>query len=240
MELERLQKVMAQSGVASRRACEEYIKAGRVKVDGKTITELGFKVSLNQEILVDNKPILKQEKVYYLMNKPEGFLTTTIDAKGRKTIFDLLDDNTKTKRLFTIGQLDYNMSGALIITNDGEIANRLMKKAKSFEKVYQIRIKGILTQEKAEKLIRGFVVEGQKTNRASLSNLSFDQEHESTFLEIKIVENYQGEIIKIFETLGNPIKKIKRQAFAGLTIEGLSRGQYRILKPHEIKQLYAL
>lgn len=240
MELERLQKVMAACGVASRRACEEIILAKRVKVNGKLVDTLGTKVSKKDLIEVDGKPILREEKVYYLLNKPTGYLTTVKDNLNRRTIMDLLLPETKENRVFPIGRLDYDTSGALLITNDGELSYRLTKSSLNVEKTYQVRVEGILTQDAVVKLMKGVMLDGILTKRAKIENVSFDREHSSTLFWLTITEGRNRQVRKMCELVGFPVKKLKRISFAGISIEGLIEGSYRPLKPHEIKKLYSL
>ena len=143
---ERLQKVMAACGVASRRKCEEIIKEGRVKVNDIVVTELGTKVSKNDKIVVDNVELSRQQHVYYALNKPTGYITAVSDKLGRRTVMDLIDPETKKTRIFPVGRLDYDTSGLLLLTNDGELSYRLTRSEKEVEKVYQVRVDGIINQ----------------------------------------------------------------------------------------------
>ena len=237
---ERLQKVMAACGVASRRKCEEIISAGRVKVNGNVITELGTKVSKKDIIEVDGKILFKQELVYYVMNKPTGYLTTVKDDLGRRTVMDLLDPETKKTRVFPIGRLDYDTSGVLLFTNDGELSYRLTKSQKEVEKEYQVRVDGILTQEAVTNLIKGVLIDGIMTKRAKIEIMELDKKNNSSLFKITITEGRNRQVRKMCETVGFEVKKLKRVSFGGVTLDGLSVGEYRPLKPHEIKKLYSL
>ena len=237
---ERLQKVMAACGVASRRKCEEIILAGRVKVNGTVITELGTKVSKKDIIEVDGKILFKQELVYYVMNKPTGYLTTVKDDLGRRTVMDLLDPETKKTRVFPIGRLDYDTSGVLLFTNDGELSYRLTKSQKEVEKEYQVRVDGILTQEAVTSLIKGVLIDGIMTKRAKIEIMELDKKNNSSLFKITITEGRNRQVRKMCETVGFEVKKLKRVSFGGVTLDGLSVGEYRPLKPHEIKKLYSL
>ena len=150
--MERLQKRIAQAGVASRRKAEELIVAGKVKVNGKTITELGTKVDNHDEIEVDGKIITMEDKEYYLLNKPRGVITTTDDDKNRKTVIDLIDT---TSRIYPVGRLDYDTTGALLLTNDGEFANIMMHPANEIDKVYLAKLNGIIKGEQIQTLKKG-------------------------------------------------------------------------------------
>ena len=237
---ERLQKVMAACGVASRRKCEEIISAGRVKVNGNVITELGTKVSKKDIIEVDGKILFKQEHVYYVMNKPTGYLTTVKDDLGRRTVMDLIDPETKKTRIFPIGRLDYDTSGVLLFTNDGDLSYRLTKSQKEVEKEYQVRVDGILTQEAVTNLIKGVLIDGVMTKRAKVEIMDLDKKNNSSLFKITITEGRNRQVRKMCETVGFEVKKLKRVSFGGVTLDGLSVGEYRPLKPHEIKKLYSL
>ena len=150
---ERLQKVMAACGVASRRKCEELITSNRVKVNGEIVSELGTRVSKKDIIEVDGKLITRQELVYYVMNKPTGYITTVSDDRGRRTVMDLIDPETKKTRIFPIGRLDYDTSGVLLFTNDGDLSYRLTRSQKEVEKTYQVRVNGIINQDAVTNLI---------------------------------------------------------------------------------------
>lgn len=237
---ERLQKVMAACGLASRRKCEEIISSGRVKVNGTVVTELGTKVGKKDIIEVDGKVLSKQEHVYYVMNKPTGYLTTVKDDLGRRTVMDLIDPETKKTRIFPIGRLDYDTSGVLLFTNDGDLSYRLTKSQKEVEKEYQVRVDGILTQDAVTKLIKGVLIDGVMTKRAKVEIMDLDRKNNSSLFKITITEGRNRQVRKMCETVGFEVKKLKRVSFGGVTLDGLSVGEYRPLKPHEIKKLYSL
>ena len=237
---ERLQKVMASCGVASRRKCEEYITSGRVKVNGEVVTELGTKVSKKDVIVVDGVELNRQTLVYYVMNKPTGYLTAVSDKLGRRTVMDLIDPETKKTRIFPIGRLDYDTSGLLLLTNDGNLSYNLTRSEKEVEKVYQVRVDGIINQTAVTSLIRGVVIEGVKTKPARVEVISFDKKNNSSLIHIGITEGRNRQVRKMCKEVGFEVKKLKRLSFAGITLDGLSVGEYRELKPHEIKILYSL
>lgn len=238
--LERLQKVMASCGVASRRKCEEIILAKRVKVNGVIVDELGFKVSKKDIILVDDKPIAKQDLVYFVLYKPTGYITTVSDDLDRRTVLDLFSKQDRETRIFPVGRLDYDTSGVLILTNDGELAYRLTKSANEIQKTYQVRVDGIITQGAITRLIKGVEIDGVKTKQANVEVLELDKKSNSSLLQITITEGRNREIRKMCESVGFEVKKLKRISFAGITLDGLATGEYRHLKPHEIKVLYSL
>lgn len=237
---ERLQKVMASCGVASRRKCEEYITSGRVKVNGEVVTELGTKVSKKDVIVVDGVELNRQTLVYYVMNKPTGYLTAVSDKLGRRTVMDLIDPETKKTRIFPVGRLDYDTSGLLLLTNDGNLSYNLTRSEKEVEKVYQVRVDGIINQTAVSNLIRGVVIEGIKTKPARVEVISFDKKNNSSLIHIGITEGRNRQVRKMCKEVGFEVKKLKRLSFAGITLDGLSVGEYRELKPHEIKILYSL
>ncbi len=238
--MERLQKVLASSGVASRRKCEEIILAGRVAVNGEVVTVLGTKVSKKDVITVDGKLIQKEELVYYVLNKPTGYITTVSDPKGRRTVMDLIEPEDKKKRIFPIGRLDYDTSGVLLFTNDGDLSYRLTRSNKEIEKTYHARLDGIIDQTAVTKLIKGVMIDGVMTKRASIEILDIDKKNNSTLIALTITEGRNRQVRKMCETVGFPVKKLKRVSFGTVTIDGLTVGAYRPLKPHEIKKLYSL
>jgi len=237
---ERLQKVMASCGVASRRKCEQIIEEGRVKVNDIVVTELGTKVSKKDKIVVDGVELSRQNLVYYALNKPTGYITAVSDKLGRRTVMDIIDPETKKTRIFPVGRLDYDTSGLLLLTNDGELAYRLTRSEKEVEKVYQVRVDGIIDQTAVTRLIRGVIIDGIKTKPAHVEVISFDKEHNSSLIQIGITEGRNRQVRKMCETVGYVVKKLKRLSFAGITLDGLSVGEYRELKPHEVKKLYSL
>ena len=237
---ERLQKVMAACGVASRRKCEEIITQGRVKVNGVVVKQLGTTVGKNDSIEVDGKELLKEHLVYYVLYKPTGYLTTVSDDLGRRTVMDLIDPETKKTRIFPIGRLDYDTSGVLLLTNDGDLSYRLTRSAKEIEKTYQVRVNGIINQDAVTKLMKGVMIDGVMTKRAKVDVISFDKVNNSSLIMLTITEGRNRQVRKMCEAIGYDVKKLKRVSFGGVTLEGLSVGEYRMLKPHEIKKLYSL
>ena len=237
---ERLQKVMASCGVASRRKCEEIISQGRVKVNGIVVTELGTKVSKKDIIEVDGKALERQLLVYYVLNKPTGYLTAVSDKLGRRTVMDLIDPETKKTRIFPVGRLDYDTSGVLLLTNDGELSYKLTRSEREVEKKYQVRVDGIIDQDAVAKLIKGVVIDGVKTKRAQVEIISFDKKNNSSLIMLTITEGRNRQVRKMCEAIGYEVKKLKRVSFGGVDLDGLSVGEYRALKPHEVKKLYSL
>jgi len=238
---ERLQKVMASSGVASRRKCEEIILAGRVKVNGELVTELGTKISKKDIVEVDGKVLSREALVYFLLYKPTGYLTAVSDKLGRRVVMDLLPQELKKQyRLFPIGRLDYDTSGVLLITNDGDLSYRLTRSAKEIEKTYQVRVDGIIDQKAVNQLMKGIPLDGKLTKRAKVEIVSFDKKNNSTLILLTITEGRNRQVRRMCESIGYPVKKLKRVSFGGVTLDGLSVGEIRALRPHEIKVLYSL
>lgn len=238
--MERLQKVLAHSNIASRRKAEEMIAEGRVKVNGVIITEMGFKVSDKDEISVDNKPIVKAAYQYFLMNKPTGYISTTKDEKGRKTVIDLLDEDLKKDRLYPIGRLDSDSAGLLLLTNDGELSNILMHPSQGVEKEYIVRVKGIMIRKEVIRLRAGLTIDDDYFAKPKHVRLiSLDKDHQSSLLSVVLVEGRNREIRKLFDALGYPVKNLTRVRYDFLVLDGVERGKYRPLKVHEVKKLYA-
>ncbi len=238
-QLERLQKVMAASGVASRRKCEELITQGKVRVNGQIVTELGTKVSYNDEILVNGRLISKEEKVYYVLYKPVGYVTTVKDEFDRPTVMNLIGKEDLQNRIFPIGRLDYDTSGVLLLTNDGELANRLLKSDNFVHKTYVARVEGIMSPGEMVRLQRGVMVDGTKTKKAYCEIVSTDKAHNSSLVRLTISEGRNRQVRKMFEAVGHPVKHLKREAFAGVTLDGMIEGMYRQLSIKEVKVLYS-
>ncbi len=235
--MERLQKVIANSGFTSRRKAEELIIQGKVMVDGVVVTELGYKVSDGAEIIIDGIKLNKEDKVYYLLNKPRGVVTTTSDDKGRKTVIDLIDDN---RRIYPVGRLDYDTTGALILTNDGEFANNLMHPKNEVDKVYIAKISGFLTPGDIMSLKNGVVIDGKKTSKAKVRVRKTDKDSRTSIVELTIHEGRNHQVKNMFKVLGYDVLKLKRERIAFLDVKSLASGEYRMLNPKEIKQLYVL
>lgn len=235
--MERLQKIIAESGYASRRKAEELIKKGKVIVNGKVVTELGTKASFGDDILVEGKKIEKEEKEYYIFNKPRGVITSTSDDKGRKVVTDYFNSN---KRLFPVGRLDYDTTGLLIVTNDGELSNLITHPKNEIEKVYVAKIEGIIKGAEINKLKNGIVLDGVKCVPKRVKLKSFDKKSNSSIVEITITEGKNHEVKRLFESVGFSVSKLKRERVAFLSLGNLKSGEYRKLNPKEVKQLFSL
>ncbi len=235
--MERLQKVIANSGITSRRKAEELILNGKVAVNGKTILKLGTQVSANDSITVNGVLISKEEKVYYLVNKPREVVCTVSDDKGRKTIVELVNDN---RRIYPIGRLDYDTTGAIILTNDGEFANLLMHPKNEIDKCYIAKIDGTLSPKEMMMLKTGVKIEGYKTRRSKVKVRKVDSENNTSIVEITIHEGKNHQVKKMFEAVGHEVLKLKREKIAFLDLSGLKSGEYRKLNHKEVTSLYAL
>lgn len=236
--LERLQKVIAQSGVTSRRKAEQMIVDGKVKVNNKVVTKLGTKVNKKDVVEVEDVLIEREAPVYYLFYKPREVITSLKDEKGRTVVTDYLQH--VTERIFPIGRLDYQTSGILLLTNDGELANRLMHPKYEVEKVYVARIKGIPMKRELNRLKKGIKHEGELLKVQSYEVLSSDKSRDTTIIELTLKEGKNRHIRRLMENLGYPVLKLKREKYGFLTLQGLTPGEYRVLTPHEIKQLNLL
>jgi 23S rRNA pseudouridine2605 synthase len=236
--MERLQKVIARAGVASRRKSEELIKEGKVKVNGKVVTELGVKVSGSDKVEVNEIPIQREEPVYFLLYKPRGVISSVSDDKGRKVVTDFFQHYQE--RIFPVGRLDYDTSGLILLTNDGEFANLLMHPKNEIEKVYVAKIKGVPLRENLRKLEKGIRLEDGKTAPARVKMLSMDKKKQTSIVEIAIHEGRNRQVRRMFEAIGHEVMKLKRERYAFLTLSGLKAGDARELTPHEVKQLRAL
>ena len=235
--MERLQKIIALSGYASRRKAEDLIKAGKVMVNGKVVRELGTKASFSDDILIDGKKIEREEKEYYIFNKPRGVITSTSDDKGRKVVTDYFETN---KRLYPVGRLDYDTTGLLILTNDGELANLIMHPRNEIEKQYIAKLEGIIKGEEINKLKNGIVLDGTKCIPKRVKLREFDKKTNTSIVEIVICEGKNHEVKRLFESVSFNVLKLKRERIGFLTLGKLKSGEYRKLNPKEVKQLYRL
>lgn len=235
--MERLQKVIASSGVCSRRKAEELIKQGKVKVNNSVITEMGYKVGLHDKILVNNQELKTEQKEYYLFYKPKSVLSTTSDDKGRKTVVEFFDTSA---RIYPIGRLDYDTTGILLLTNDGEFANLMMHPSSNIEKVYVAKIEGILNGEEIYTLKKGFKLDNEIYKADKLKILEVNKSKNTSIIKIIIHEGKNHHIKKLFEHVNKPIIKLKRESYAFLDLGDLKPGEWRNLTPKEIKQLYSI
>lgn len=235
--MERLQKIIALSGYCSRRKAEELIINGKVKVNGNIIKEMGYKANGSDFIEVEGNPInTVEDKVYYLLNKPRGIVTTAKDDKGRKTVVDLIKTD---KRIYPVGRLDYDTTGLILLTNDGELTNFLTHPKNNIEKVYVAKIKGLITKEDLKKLTNGIVIDGRKSSKAKAKILKMDKKTNSSVVELIIHEGKNHQVKKMFKAIGYEVIKLKRESISFLTLDGLKSGEYRELNIKEVKKLYS-
>ena len=236
--MERLQKVIANSGYCSRRRAEELILEGKVFVNGSVIRELGTKVSHDDEIEVDGLSIKKDHNYeYYLLYKPRGVVTTTNDDKGRKTVVDLIDT---TARIYPVGRLDYDTTGVLLLTNDGVFANGLMHPANEIDKVYIAKVEGILSGYDVKRLKSGIMIDGRKTAKCHVKVRSADKKKNTCIVELIIHEGRNHQVKKMIEAVGKKVIKLKRERFGIFDLSGLKASEYRRLTAKEVHVVYSM
>lgn len=236
MEKVRLQKYMADAGVASRRKSEEMIAKGHVKVNGKLVTEMGVKVDNHDRIEVDGVPMEEEKKRYILMYKPRGVISAVSDDKDRKVVTDLLEDDV-CERVYPIGRLDYDTSGLLLLTNDGDFANHLMHPRYHVDKTYIAKVEGILTTEEIRKLENGIKLKGYTTAKAKVRVMSKDKKKNSSIVRMVIHEGHNHQVKNMFDAVGHKVEKLSRESYDFLTLDGLVSGQYRDLTRLEVATL---
>lgn len=233
--MERLQKYLSECGVASRRKSEELILKGKVKVNDVIIKDLGFKVNEKDIVLVDDVKVEKQEKLYYLLYKPEKTICSVHDEKGRRTVIDLI--NTKEK-IFPVGRLDYDTSGLLLLTNDGELSNKLTHPSKNVTKTYYAKVEGIIMPNEIKELEKGIVLDGVKTKKAQAKIRKIDKKNNKSYVELTITEGRNHQVKNMFNYFNHKVLKLKRIRYAIFDLGGLSTGEYRMLTIKEVRQLY--
>ena len=235
MSLLRLQKVLAERGVASRRRAEELIREGRVRVNGTVITELGYKVDPERDrIEVDGKRIPPPPpRVYYLLYKPCGVITSLSDPQGRPTVRDLL--RRVRLRVFPVGRLDRDAEGLLLLTNDGELAARLLHPRYRVPRVYQVKVRGVLGEGEVKRIREGVPLEDGPSPHMKVRLMR--RTKSNTWLQITLHEGRNRVIKRTFAAIGHPVMKLRRVAFGPLNIKGLRPGEYRALRSEEIKRL---
>ncbi|GIM48265.1 pseudouridine synthase [Collibacillus ludicampi] len=232
--MERLQKVLAQAGVASRRKCEQLILEGRVTVNGHVVTELGTKADPHMDrIAVDGRPIQRERHVYLLLFKPRGVVTTVSDPQGRKTVLDLIEG--VKERIFPVGRLDIDTSGLLLLTNDGMLTNALLHPSRKIYKTYRAQVEGFVSDEAILKLSRGVLLEDGMTAPARVKRLK--ESGGQTLLEITIHEGRNRQVRRMCEAVGHPVRTLRRVKFAFLTLGHLKPGEYRHLTKEEVRKL---
>lgn len=236
MEEIRLQKFLAEAGIASRRKAEELIQQGKVKVNGQVVTELGTKINPKQDVIEYNgkKVALEDEKVYILLNKPIGYVTTAKDQFSRDTVLDLV----KVKqRIVPVGRLDMYTSGALILTNDGDFVYKVTHPKHEVEKTYNVTIRGNVTADDLEKLRSGLVIDEYKTSEAKARILKREEEKNITRVEVVIHEGRNRQVRKMFEAIGKNVIALHRAKIGKIAVNDMKLGTWRHLKPEEIQSL---
>lgn len=231
--MERLQKIIASSGYCSRRKAEEYIKSGKVLVNNIKITDMGVKVSGNDIITINGTIINREEKEYYILNKPRGIISSSKDEKERQTVVDLIHTN---KRLYPVGRLDYNTTGLIILTNDGELTNILTHPSSEVEKTYIAKLNKRFNIEDLYKLKKGIIIDNKKLvpTKVKIKKNTKD----SSLIEISIIEGRNHIIKNVFLKLGYLVDALTRTEYGFLNLDGLQSGQYRKLTIKEVKKLY--
>ena len=234
---ERLQKILAKAGVCSRRKAEELIKKGRVAVDGRIVTEMGLKVDPDHHLIeFDSKPVSSPEKkIYILLNKPTGYVTTLNDPQGRPIVTSLL--KKISSRVFPVGRLDLDTEGALILTNDGELAQRILHPSFEINKTYVAKVAGRPNRMKLQQLTTGIELEGRKTSPARLRILK--TEAGTSTIEITIHEGKKRQVRKMFAAIGHRVLELKRIAYGGLKLGSLPKGKYRFLSKKDLKKIFS-
>lgn len=231
MEL-RLNKYISESGFASRRKAEEFIEQGRVMINGKVVTNLATKVDpYSDAVYIDDVKLKIKEKVYFLLNKPKGFITSTSDEKSRKTVVDLI--RTKEK-IFPVGRLDYNTTGVLLLTNDGELANKITHPKNNFKRVYVAKIDKDLSELDKDKLLTGVYFEKRK---GVFTELSYVKDKSYKIVRVSVMEGRNHFVKRMFSALGYRVIELDRESFGGITVKGLNPGDYKTLTFKEIEKL---
>jgi 23S rRNA pseudouridine2605 synthase len=240
--LPRLQKVLAGAGLASRRTCETIIAAGRVTVNGSVVTEMGTRVDPEKdEICVDGEPIAAaggQKPVYIMLNKPVGYVCTVSDPHASKTVLDLLEQ--VEERVYPVGRLDADSSGLLLLTNDGDFANRLTHPRYHVPKTYRVRVRGFLDRACAITLTEGIDLPDGKTAPADLRFVEYDPATQCTIIDITLYEGRNRQVRRMMDFVGHPVRELTRISFGSLQLKGLNVGTWRKLKPDEVDALLAI
>jgi len=229
-----LNKYIAHAGICGRREAAELVKKGLVKVNKETVTEPGYKVSATDEVNVNGKKIfLAKNLVYILLNKPKDYITTTDDPQGRKTVLDIIGRAT-TERVYPVGRLDRNTSGVLLLTNDGELAQKLTHPSNEIKKVYHVTLNKPLEKKDFDKILGGIVLED---GPASVDVLAYADAKDKTQVGVEIHSGRNRIVRRIFEALGYDVRNLDRVIFAGLTKKNIERGKFRFLSEKEVRDL---
>lgn len=238
--MERLQKVMAEAGVASRRASEKLIATGHVQVNGQTVTTLGTKVTAKDKIEVDGVPLHREKQVYYLLNKPRGVISSAHDEKGRRTVVNILREDEIEERIYPVGRLDYDTTGLLLLTNDGALANKMMHPKFAVDKTYVAKVKGLISNDDLKQLRTGVKVDGRRTKPAKTRLKGTDREKKTSIVQLTIHEGHYHQVKRMLAAVGHPVIKLHRESYGFLNLQGVQPGDYRELRPEEVKRLNRL
>lgn len=233
--MERLQKVIASSGYASRRKAEELITSGKVFVNGEKVTLLGTKVNGDDDIVINGVHLKREDYVYFLLNKPRGVISSASDEFGRKTVVDLIDTD---KRIYPVGRLDYDTTGLIILTNDGDFANMLMHPKNKVPKKYVAKLNKAMAIADLKKLQDGIMVDGKICKPVKVKIKKNDTEEDFSLVEVTLIEGRNHIVKKLFKELGYLVDKLTRVEYAFLNVDNLKSGYYRTLTLKEVKKLY--
>lgn len=235
--MERIQKVISNLGYASRREAEKLILDGKVKVNGEIVRELGTKVTKKDVITVCGDVLDKNKNYeYYILNKPRGVISSVSDPCGRRTVVDLIETDA---RVYPIGRLDYDTTGVLLLTNDGELANKLMHPSSNIEKTYVVKVDGLVTGKDIKTLRNGVIINGNKTYPAKVKLKSYNKKTDKSIVVLTIHEGKNHQVKNMFKVLGYDVLKLKREKYADLGLVGLRVGEYRKLTNKEVSVLYS-
>ncbi len=236
--MERLQKIIARAGITSRRGAERLIRAGRIAVDGTVVTRMGFKADPRRQIITcDGKVISAEKKIHILLHKPVGYVTTLRDPQGRPIVTDLLDSPVNSARLFPVGRLDIDTSGALIMTNDGDLAHRILHPSHTVDKSYLAVVRGHPGNTQLNRLERGIEINGRRTAPARVEIAG--RRRETTTLKVIIHEGKKRQIRKMMAAINHPVLSLKRTAYGNLRLGNLRPGQYRYISREELKKIFS-
>lgn len=234
--MERLQKVMAHAGVASRRKCEEIILAGRVEVNDRLVNTLGVKVDPQHDVIkVDGREITKEKKVYLLLNKPKSVITSTEDPKGRRTVLQFITG--VKERVYPVGRLDYDSEGLLLLSNDGDFMNAMTHPKHQVPKTYHATVKGVPKGDVLERLANGIQLEDGLTAPAEVEYFDVAPDYSQAVIAITLYEGRNRQVRRMFEAVNFPVQRLRRVQIGDLTLQGVGRGKFRHLLPEEVKAL---
>ncbi|MDN6639777.1 MAG: rRNA pseudouridine synthase [Tetragenococcus sp.] len=233
--MQRLQKVIAHAGIASRRKAEDYITQGRVKVNGEVVRELGVQVNQKDQIEVDQVPIYQEEPVYYMFYKPRGVISAASDDKNRTVVTDYFTETSE--RVYPVGRLDYNTSGLLLVTNDGDFSQKLMHPKHEVDKVYVAKVDGVASNKKLMPLTKRMTIEGKKVAPAQFAILSTDTKKQTSIVQLTIHEGRNHQVKNMLKACGFPVEKLKRERYGHLALGNLRPGEYRSLHKNEVNRL---